>query len=930
MMRVPESTYRLQFMPSYGFRKHLEIVSYLSDLGFSDVYASPIFKAKTGSTHGYDVTNPNQINPELGTPEDFAQLVKKVKELNMGWLQDIVPNHMAYDGENEMLMDVLENGKSSPYYTYFDIDWGHPYLSIRGRLLAPFLGKFYAECLRDGEIKMGYDQQGLCVRYYELKFPLKIESYAKVLLQEIKMLEESLGENNPVFIKFVGTIHLFKAPSHTSELQKRYSNIKYAKKMLWELYTSNEKIKKYIDYTIRTFNGKKGDFDSLELLDKLLSEQYYRLSFWKVANEEINYRRFFSINGLISLRVEDQEVFENTHALIFKLIKDGTFTGLRVDHIDGLYDPTAYVQKLKKKCDNTFVVVEKILDFDEALPSFWPIQGTSGYEFMNMVNELFCYHKNEKKSSSIYSKFIDADMQYERLVADKKRLIIGKHMAGNIDNIAHQMNKISSKDKYGIDITLYGLKRALVEFMAMFPVYRTYISVDEFSDADQHYIKEAARKATDSNPGLYYELKFIEKFFLFGLENNISDADRQNWARFVMNFQQFTGPLMAKGFEDTTLYIYNRLISLNEVGGDPGIFGVSEKSFHEFNSKRAARWPHSINATSTHDVKRGEDIRARINVLSEIPKEWEQAVKLWAENNKGKKITVKGRKVPDKNDEYFFYQTLVGSYPEAEDGLDDYIKRVKEYSIKAVREAKVHTAWLKPDNEYESAYISFIESVLKPSTDNQFLKHFLPFQQKVAHYGRLNSLSQTVLKMTTPGIPDFYQGTELWDLNFVDPDNRRSVDYKKRMGLLRDIQKKEKNKVSQLIQELLCAMCDGKVKQYVVYRALRARKELKDLFQKGSYMPLDVEGARKEHIVAFTRRHNDRWVIIIVPRFLVSLVNKGEIPLGNKIWKDTAINLNNMPGQWHNVFTDKAISIKDVLTVGEVLSEFPVAILVSK
>ncbi|MFC2149725.1 malto-oligosyltrehalose synthase [Candidatus Auribacterota bacterium] len=929
-MRIPRSTYRVQFNKSFRFEDQSKIVGYLSDMGISDLYASPIFKAKKESSHGYDVVDLTKMNPELGTKQEFIQLAETMSEKEMGWLQDIVPNHMAFDGENDMLMDVLENGTNSLFYEFFDIYWNHPYESIRGRLLAPFLGKFYAECLRDGEIKLAYDANGLSINYYSLKFPIKIESYGKVLLHDLENLEKSLGENSPDFIKYVGTVHLFKPASPKGMPQQRYSNIKYAKKMLWELYQGNKGIHDHMVNTIDDFNGTKGDLESMKLLDDLLSEQLFRLSFWKVANEEINYRRFFNINNLISMRVEDEKVYNGTHSLIFKLIVDGKFTGIRIDHIDGLYNPSVYLNRLRKKFPDLYLVVEKILDYGELLPSSWPVQGTTGYDFMNFCNEVFVNSRNEKKFNAIYSKFAKMQVSYDRLVADKKRLIIGKHMAGNIDNIANRMNKIASKDKYGIDITLYGLKRALVEVMAMFPVYRTYISTDNFSDQDKRYISLAIQKACESNPGLMYELKFIEKFFLYGLENNLNEDDRAEWLKFVMNFQQFTGPLMAKGFEDTIFYIYNRLLSMNEVGGNPGKFGLQLKDFHEFNKNRAKELPDSINATSTHDVKRGEDVRARINVLSEIPRQWEQNIKLWSDINKDHRKMIKGRSFPDKNDEYFLYQTLIGACPMNDNEHDDFCGRVKEYIIKAVREAKVHTAWLKPDIDYEEAYIEFVDNILRKTDQNKFIKKFLSFQKNISYYGMFNSLSQALIKITSPGVPDLYQGSEYWELTLVDPDNRRPVDFDERKETLSGFKKKEKGKMDELLGGLMSNMEDGRIKQFLIYRALNARKKYPELFGKGSYQPLFVGGSKKDSVIAFARSYKDSWSITVVPRFLVSVVKEGEKPLGRKIWGDTFIALPEGVSKLTNDITGKDIAGKDKLLAGDILKDFPAALLIGK
>jgi (1->4)-alpha-D-glucan 1-alpha-D-glucosylmutase len=537
--------------------------------------------------------------------------------------------------------------------------------------------------------------------------------------------------------------------------------------------------------------------------------------------------------------------------------------------------------------------------------------------------------EHRREFNRIYTNFTGAGAQYEELVSEKKRLILGKHMAGDVDNLAHLMKAISSRDRHGSDITIYGLKRALVEVMAHFPVYRTYIGKGISRETDPSYIQEAIERAKGSSPGLLNELQFIERFLLLDFGNYLSEEDKDQWIRFVMRFQQFTGPLMAKGFEDTTLYVYNRLLSLNEVGGNPNRFGISIAEFHRFLEKRAYLWPHALNATSTQDTKRGEDVRARLNVLSEMPKEWERNIKTWSKINRKNKKKVHGRTVPDRNDEYFLYQTLVGVFPFHEgEELHPFRERMKEYIIKAVREAKVHTAWLKPDAEYESAFISFLEEILDPPEGNLFLKEFLPFQRKVVHYGIFNSLSQALIKITSPGVPDFYQGTELWDLNLVDPDNRRPVDFQKRRTFLGEIREKDNGDIINLVTDLFHTREDGRIKLFLIYRALKARKEHPELFQKGAYFPLEAAGKFNDNIIAFARSHGGKWAVTIVPRFLFTVIREGEYPLGQEVWDDTHIPLpDEIVHKWKNVITGQFLKSNNKLIIGEVLKHFPVALL---
>ncbi|MGD1704855.1 malto-oligosyltrehalose synthase [Dapis sp. BLCC M229] len=936
-MRIPLATYRIQFTPSFNFEAAKVIVAYLAELGISDIYASPIFKAKTGSTHGYDVVNPNQLNPELGGKEKFENLAAEIKNYELGWLQDIVPNHMAFNSQNHILIDVLENGFDSQFRDYFDIDWNHPYEGIRGRVLAPFLGKFYGDCLESGELQLQYAQNGLTVNYYDHQFPLKIDSYTQVLTYDIGRLKNKLGRNNPDFVKFQGVLYSLKYIPSGSEGRERYDQISFIKGMLWELWNENLDIKEFIEENINTFNGIPGKPESFDLLDKLLSDQYFRLSFWKVGNEELNYRRFFTVNDLISVRVEDDKVFYTSHALILEMLKEQKFTGLRIDHIDGLYDPAQYLNRLREKADAPYIVVEKILEPDEDLPVNWPVQGTTGYDFLNYVNGLLCDNSNEQEFNQIYSRFIRGNSNYEHLVDENQRLIINKHLAGDIDNLAHLLKDISSKYRYASDFTTFGLKAALVEVMSVFPVYRTYISKEGVSKADRECIQGVIAQTKERIPTfineLLNELNFIEKFLLLEFDEYLNQEDKDNWLHFVMRLQQFTGPLMAKGVEDTVLYIYNRLISLNEVGSTPSKFGVSIDEFHGFNQHQIAYWPHAMNGTSTHDTKRGEDVRTRINVLSEIPEEWESYLKKWQEINAPQKDCVGGLDVPAPNDEYFLYQTLLGAFPFDETEYPIFVERIKEYIIKAIREAKVNTGWLRPDSSYENSLIKFVESLLKDSQENEFLAAFRPLQRKVQHYGILNSLSQTFLKITSPGVPDIYQGTESWDLCLVDPDNRRPIDFEKRVEFLQEIKTKIESDILGLIEELLITPETGKIKMFLTYQALQARREYVELFQRGDYQKLIVMGSLKDHIVAFSRKWGDTTAIIIAPRLLTKLVQEGEYPLGEQVWHETRICLPSGSSLvWKNVITQQVLQgeQEDTLWIRDVLSHFPVALLINE
>lgn len=927
-MRVPLATYRLQFTPDFTFREAEKIADYLKSLGISGIYASPIFRARAGSRHGYDVVDPSELNPELGTPEDFAALSATVRRLQMGWLQDIVPNHMAFDAASPTLADVLENGPSSPHINDFDIDWDHYYENIRGKVLAPFLGQIFGRALEGGEIQLVFDQRGFSVSYYDLRFPLRIESYLSILTPVIGTLRQSLGEESPDYIQLLGVMYVLKTLRSEADSHERRDQVKFIKQTLWTLYGKTAAIRRALSGTIKTFNGMPGTPESFNALETLLADQWFRLSFWKVASEEINYRRFFSINDLISLQVDRREVFDRTHGLILRMVREGVFSGLRIDHLDGLYDPKRYLERLSREAGDLYIVIEKILARSEPLYP-WPIQGTTGYEFLNHLNAIFVQSETQTAFTRGYASFTGQVQPYDRLVTDKKKLIIEKHMVGDVNNLAHLLKNIAGRHRYGSDITMDSLKQSLIEIMALFPVYRTYLDgAGALREFDLRMLRETLAKAGERNPGLRNELDFVGKILLLDYDDFTTEEERAQWLHFAMRFQQFTGPLMAKGFEDTLLYVYNRLLSLNDVGGAPECFGLPLAEFHTFNRDRRERWPHTLNTTATHDTKRGEDVRARLNVLSELPTEWNRHRKVWSRINTGKKGLLKRRKVPDKNDEYFFYQTLIGTFPFSDEEYPAYLDRIREYLIKAVREAKVHTAWLVHDTAYEEAFLQFAEKTLKPK-NNAFLKAFLPFQRKIAHFGILNSLSQSLIKITAPGLPDFYQGTELWDLSLVDPDNRRAVDYAWRRAALKEIIERSKTNLPALLEELLAGKEDGRIKLFLIHRALQVRSRFPLLFQEGDYRPVTVEGKYRDHVVAFARCHGRQQLLTVAPRFLTALIEEGSWPLGEAVWEDTALRLPSAGcGVWQEEISGKEVVASQILPVGAILQQVPVALLI--
>jgi len=924
-MRIPVSTYKVLLNPDFNFRSFQAVLPYLEELGITDLYVSPIFKARSGSRHGYDVVDFSRLNSELGSESEFEALALEVSRRGLGWIQDMVPNHMAFDSANPMLMEVLQNGEHSRYYGFFDIDWRHPYESIRGRLLSPFLGEFYGEALEKGEIRLEYDESGLAIRYYDHRFPLKLESYDRVLGPNLHTLRNRLGEEHPDYIKIHGLMSLAENQGG-SEGGNWHERAQFIKSVLWELYHQNPEIREHVRKRLAFYNGTVGDPDSYNPLDNLLAEQLFRLSFWKVASEEINYRRFFQINDLISLSMEQESVFKHVHELVFRLIGEGKITGLRIDHIDGLYHPLEYLRRIRQAWPDLYVVVEKILTRDEEIPGSWPVQGTTGYDFLYYANELFCERKSRRSFDKVYGRVFG--QEYHALVADKKREILERYMGGDVDNLAHLTKTVFSTYRHGGDLTLYALRDAITEVMAQFPVYRTYMDGEERRESDRAYIQRAVNQAVRHNPGLWYEMNFIEKFLLLQFTEYLQEEGRRPWVHFVMRFQQYTAPLTAKGVEDSAFYVYNRLLSLNEVGGCPDQFGLAPEEVHAFFVRRRQQHAHGLNATATHDTKRGEDARARLNVLSEIPQEWDYHFQTWSKLNGRKKIAVNNLRVPDKNDEYFFYQALLASYPFVEEELPEFIERLKQYIVKAVREAKVHTGWIKPDLDYENAFAAFVDRLLRSAPGQPFMKSFLAFQKKVAYFGIFNSLSQTLLKCAAPGVPDLYQGCELWDLSLVDPDNRRAVDFDQRFRLLREIQERSQPAgLASLLAEMLDAKADGRVKLFLLARCLQFRRMNPRIFQEGNYIPLESDGLFKENVFAFGRSAGNRWILAVLPRFLTALIREGQDPLGEEVWGNTVLNLpKGAPAGWRSVLTARELAANRSIPVGLLLEDFPVGL----
>jgi (1->4)-alpha-D-glucan 1-alpha-D-glucosylmutase len=964
--RIPLSTYRLQFNSAFTFRDAHAVVDYLHALGVSDCYASSYLKAVPGSPHGYDVADPTRLNPDIGTDSEYSAWVDALKSLGMGHVMDLVPNHMGIaKSANPWWLDVLENGPSSRFARFFDIEW-HPVKDeLAEKVLIPILGDQYGAVLERQELELIYGDGTFSVRYHDNTVPIAPDTYGKILEPDLeRWLDDHKGPDADELQSILTSSRNLPARTEREpeQMAVRAREKEIVQRRLATLAGASDAVARLIDESVRRFNGVAGQARSFDRLDDLLNAQSYRLAHWRVASEEINYRRFFDVNELAALRMEDPAVFDEVHHFVFDLVQRGAVTGLRIDHVDGLFAPRDYLRRLQERCanglnehngqerpdegergDRFYIVVEKILSAGEQLSSDWPVHGTTGYEFASIVNNLFVNPMNERALDDVYRRFVRERRQsFADLAYRSKKQVLHETMSGDINLLGHQLNRFSERNRHFRDFTLYNLISTLKEIIACFPVYRTYVTAnDPISDHDRRYIIEAVQNAKRRAPRVTAVVfDFVEQLLLKQTAITASEECEER-ARFIGKFQQITSPVAAKGIEDTALYVHNRLASLNEVGSDPTQFGLDPAAVHHWMAERRRRWPSALSATSTHDTKRGEDVRARLNVLSEMPGAWKAAVTKWRAVNRRFKTDLKGRSAPDANEEYLIYQTLVGAWPfETDDKTQAAFRdRVVAYMEKALREAKVHTSWLGPDDAYEAAVERFVRAILDRRRPNLFLQTFEPFQAQVAELGIYNSLAQLLIKITAPGVPDFYQGTELWDLNLCDPDNRRPVDYARRRDVLAGLD-------ACTASELLGQRADGRVKMFVMTRALATRARLRDIYEQGEYVPIQATGERRDSVLAFarlasgsTRSPQDSGhatAITCVPRFVASLPS-GAPPLGRCAWTDTRIEL---PPEWagpktfREVFTGATLEAEDTggghtIDAAALFERFPVALLVS-
>jgi isoamylase len=933
------ATYRLQLQPAFGFAAAREVLDYLHALGISDAYTSPLLAAAHGSTHGYDVVDHGRLNDELGSADDFRAFSDRLKSLGLGLLLDFVPNHMGIaNGQNAYWDDVLENGPSAASAQLFDVDFRPPKADLRDRVLLPILDGQYGDVLERGELTVVWEPPAFRLAYGERRLPLAPDSL--VQLFELGLAKSGLDEGEAARQELESIVsalrHLPARHERTSERRRERAREKAViERRLAELMKAAPRVRAGMEEAVTELNGVAGLPASFDALDRLISSQSYRLASWRVAVEEINYRRFFDVNDLAAIRMELPSVFERAHALVFELIGERRVNALRLDHTDGLYDPYAYFELLQRRFQTPAngeaigpddrarplpLLIEKILSRDEQLATTWPVDGTTGYEFRAAVTGLFVDGAAELRISSLYRNLTGDRRSFAEHVYDSKQHIVSHTLVSEMNMLARDLERIAGRSRRWRDFTLISLTRALTEVIAAFPVYRTYLrSSNGRNEADQQIIRASVRLARRRNPSLDPSVfEFIQSILLGDVVPEGGDADDAERAPFALRFQQLTGPVTAKSVEDTAFYRYTRLVCLNDVGGNPQKFGTSIEEFHRANAERARNWPLGMTTGSTHDTKRGEDVAARIAVLSEMPGTWRRAVRRWRD------LAPVAFPSSAQPLEYLFYQTLVGAWPygfRGSEGREEFVQRLEAYLVKASREAKQDTSWLAPDAEFERRVTEFVRLLFDTES---FVDDARRFSELIAPYGALNGLASCLLRHASPGIPDTYQGAELWHQCLVDPDNRRPVDYALRRKLLAELDARAGERHA-LARELLESFEDGRIKLYVIHRALRARRALPELFLRGDYEPLDAG----EHVVAFTRSFESSKLLCAVPRLPYGITGGSRaFPLGD-VWRDARLEVRHA-GRYENVLTGETFDVRGTLALAELFREFPLALLVQE
>ena len=934
------TTYRLQLKPGFGFREASSTLKYLQELGITDVYSSPVLAAAKGSEHGYDVIDHARLNPELGGDAGFLELSGSLHELGLGLLVDFVPNHMGIaGGQNRAWDDVLEHGQSSLCADFFDIDWAPPRADLEGRVLLPILAGQYGQVLESGQLQIVWQPPAFRLSCSGLLLPLAPDSLVPLL--EAAVVHSGLLDGNAEREELESIVYALahlprREETDPGRRRQRRRECQVIERRLSTLLERSAQLSDGVEKALRELNGIAGSSTSFDALDRLLENQSYRLASWQVAGEEINYRRFFDVNDLAAIRMEVPAIFERAHELIFRLIEEHRIQGVRLDHADGLYDPYGYLESLQRHFQQPGrdpaapddlarplpLLVEKILARGEDLPRTWPVDGTTGYEFGASVGGLWVDSGAERALTRVYTEFTGDARSLSEHARDAKRYVLEHSLVSELDVLSRRLQRIAMRDRRSKDFTLGSLTRALSEVIAAFPVYRTYLrEVPEAQDDAARVIRASVRLARRRNqdlpPGIF---EFIEDRLLNRITNG-EPVDTRERTIFALRFQQLTAPVTAKAVEDTVFYRYTRLLSLNEVGGSPAKFGTSVDEFHRANEARARSWPLSMVTTSTHDSKRGEDAAARIAVLSEMPELWRRTVRRWERSMEGAVTDLDGEAAPSPSDRYLAYQALVGAWPFGWDGTTDraaFVERFEAYLLKASREAKQHTSWLSPAENYEGALLGFARSLFE---NDEFLRAARDFCDTIAPYAAMNALGQCLLRYTVPGVADTYQGSELWNQSFVDPDNRRTVDFELRARMLEGIRQRLGDRGA-LSRELLENYTTGAIKLYVTHQCLSLRRKYPELFLQGDYQAVPAS----EHVVAFTRSFNGERMIVCVPRLGYQLTRgNAPFPLGEN-WRDAELPVP-ARGRYENVLTGEVLELSRSVRLSALFREFPLALL---
>lgn len=916
---APRATYRLQFHAGFGFADAAALAPYLARLGISHVYASPWLRARPGSQHGYDIVDHGSLNPELGDEDAFRAMSVAFRQNGLGQILDFVPNHMGVGGaDNPWWLDVLEWGPDSAYAGWFDIDWDPDRRYLQGKLLIPFLGDQYGTVLEAGDLMLRFDAEAgsfAVWAYGTHKLPIWPLHYPRILGDAHPALER-LGD------VFAGLADWRPHVGRKArELQAELS----------ALARTQPDVRDAVEQAVARLNGAPGDLDSWRGLDALVQDQHWRVADFRVAADDINYRRFFNINELAGIRMELPELFDEAHRLVFALLADGTLDGLRIDHVDGLLDPKGYLLRLRERAPRPFhLLVEKILARHEQLREDWPIEGTTGYEFTNLLLQLSVDPAGEEAMSRAYDEFAGAQPPFAEILRDSKLWIMRYAMASELNVLTRDAGRIARQSPRTTDFTRNILGRALRAIVAGFPVYRTYVDAEAApSEADRRdldwAVAQARRQEPDLDPSVF---DFVHRL----LSTDLVAAPRSGFSRhavtrFALRVQQYSGPVMAKGLEDTAFYRFNRMVALNEVGGQPEQFGLGLPAFHKANTQRARRWPQAMLATSTHDTKRGEDVRARLAVLSEMPEEWLRQVRGWNRIVRARRGDVEGTAPPHPNDEYLFWQLLLGAWPAELTGVAPEPEAVSAFSgrlqaamRKSLREAKQRSNWTTPDLAYEDAMLGFVRDALDTSVSNAFFEAFLPFQARIAELGLHNTLVQSALKLTLPGVPDIYQGAELWDLSLVDPDNRGPVDFALRDQTLGEVQAALGDDRAAAMRGMRAHWRDGRIKLAVTTTLLAWRRAHPVLFAQGDYTPVVARGAEADRVCAFLRAEGDAALLVAACRFPTrGAPVQAELP-----WPEGA-----QAGRWRDLLLGRVVAREaEALDAADLFADLPVAVLV--